>query len=649
MAKRQYKKRSSYWQKFEKTEVPIPLGSEAKFEPELAGESFYQYGSSANYTRNNGGSLPTSGRRNRAANSKKADAYTNINNLISPFDYSAEGVDAQTAIQLCQKAYWGVAIFRNSVDMMSDFANSPLYLEGGNAESRKFIEAWLNKVKIWKLKDQFFREFYRSGNVFFYKINGKFDAEGYARYRNFTSKNEIPLRYITLNPCDMTSINTTSFEGDVYQKVLNQYEIVRLKNPQNDEDRELLKSLPDNVQQKIKNSTMHSGIAIQIDPSKLRYVFYKKQDYEPFAIPFGFPVLDDINFKMEMKKIDQAICRTIENVILLITMGNEPAKGGIAWPNLQAMQQLFANQSSGRVLVSDYTTKAEFIIPDLKKVIGPEKYEIINQDIKEGLQNIILSQEKFASTEIKAKMFLQRLDEARNAFLNDFLQPEIKAICKNFGFKACPQAKFQTIDLKDTAQVQRVITRMMELGILPPEEGMQVIETGVFPSPEDLKKAQERYAEDRKNGLYNPLVGGVPTFEGVEKEIAPNAPAPRKANRTPNAGRPPGAKTNASLYSLKNVKSVVDDISNLYSFSLSEARKTTKRLNKVQKEVLTDLCQQVVTSCDKKEWEGKVKACIEDNMKIMDLHVMSDINDIAEEHGLPHYAASLLYHSSQKG
>ena len=101
-----------------------------------------------------------------------------------------------------------------------------------------------------------------------------------------------------------------------------------------------------------------------------------------------------------MKKIDQSICRTIENVVLMITMGTTPDKGGVNPRNIRAMQSLFQNQSVGRILVSDYTTKAEFIIPDIQKVIGPAKYEVVNQDIKEGLQNIILSQEKFASTEI---------------------------------------------------------------------------------------------------------------------------------------------------------------------------------------------------------------------------------------------------------
>ena len=152
---------------------------------------------------------------------------------------------------------------------------------------------------------------------------------------------------------------------------------------------------------------------MELDPDRLLYSFYKKQDYEPFAIPFGFPVLDDINWKMELRKIDQAIVRTVENVILLITMGNEPDKGGINPHNLKAMQELLKNESVGRALVADYTTKAEFVIPDLKKVIGTEKYAIVNEDIREGLQNVIVGNEKFANTQIKAEIFLERLKESR--------------------------------------------------------------------------------------------------------------------------------------------------------------------------------------------------------------------------------------------
>ena len=127
------------------------------------------------------------------------------------------------------------------------------------------------------------------------------------------------------------------------------------------------------------------------------------------------------------------------------------------------MQSLFANESIGRVLVSDYTTKAEFIIPDLNRVLGPEKYEIVDRDIKEALQNVVVGHERYSNTQVKAQIFLERLKEARNAFLQDFLIPQVKLVCQNLGFRKYPTIKFQEIDLKDEVQLQRVTTRLMSL------------------------------------------------------------------------------------------------------------------------------------------------------------------------------------------
>ena len=71
-----------------------------------------------------------------------------------------------------------------------------------------------------------------------------------------------------------------------------------------------------------------------------------------------------------------AITRTMQQVILLVTMGAEPEKGGINQKNLNAMTALFENQSVGRVLVADYTTKAEFVIPKIADLLDPKKYEV---------------------------------------------------------------------------------------------------------------------------------------------------------------------------------------------------------------------------------------------------------------------------------
>jgi len=672
MEKRKYTKRSDYWKKFEKNfQYPNnpyqSVASEGDYEPKLIGDSFYDYTAEA-YSRNQGtgGLGPTTDRRrNSIAINPKLYGYNNIRAGMLPYQYAMDGVNLREAIELCQKAYCNVAIFRNSIDMMADFSNSAIHLEGGTDKSRNFINSWFRKIGMWGLKDQYFREYYRSGNIFLYTVESKFKTDDFAKIRNLglmAKTNKIPIKYILLNPFDVVAQRTTSFDVRFFSKILSEYEIERLRDPKNDADRELYNALPENIKKRIKEgSWTPTGIKINLDPQKLRYSFYKKQDYEPFGVPYGFAVLDDINFKLEMKKIDQAICRTVENVVLMITMGATPDKGGINPRNMHAMQSLFTNQSIGRVLVSDYTTKADFIIPDLQKVIGPSKYDVVNQDIKEGLQNMILGEEKFANATIKAQLFLQRLHESRECFINEFLQPEIDQICKNFGFRGSPRAKFEDIDMKDENQVQRVITRMMELGILPPEEGMKVINTGVFPSRRDLETAQERFLEDRKRGWYNPLVGGAPVFEEEDEEdklAIEEVRHPKSLQilekekiKTPKVpGRPLGSKTNGKkTFAVESIKNIIDEANKFYMDITVEAKKVfkKKRLNVEQKKILEKVGELVITACEQSEWKKTAIECLHNNKKLLELQTLAEVADISAEHALDEYASAILYHSTK--
>jgi hypothetical protein len=552
---------------------------------------------------------------------------------------------------------------------MSEFANAEIYLEGGTQKSKDFFKKWMKSVRMWNVKDQYFREYYRSGNVFFYKINAKFEIddfqkilETYANYdgQSYTTdmgilpyptsydvKNRIPVQYTLINPYFLTVNRASSWNSVLYEKILSEYELERLRTPKNDHDKLIFDSLNKETQNKIMNGQWaRNGLNIQLDPTNIIYSFYKKQDYEPFAIPFGFPVLDDINFKMEMKKIDQAICRTIENVILLITVGTEPSKGGINHRNIKAMQSLLNNQSVGRVLVADYTTKAEFVIPDMQKVLGYEKYRIVNEDIKEGLQNILIGSEKFANTTVKAQVFFERLKESRNAFLNDFLQPEIEAIFKNLGFKGkCPVAKFEEVSIKDETQFNRVVTRMMELGILPPEQGLKVIESGIYPSEEELAAAQAKFVEDRKKGYYNPMVGGVPVIpdDSIQSNAIPNKnPIPPKEK-----GRPMGAK--ASVFAKDAIAKVLNQTKVLSSsVELALKKKYSKKtLSSDQRKLAEGITEAIIVGCEGVSWKEKAEAIIKDPSFLDKLSILPEIQEMAAEHQLDTYAAGLLYHSTK--
>jgi len=679
---RKYTKKSDYWNQFSSgnensSESLENLVQKNASEPQLVGDPFYTFNSNAAYSRT-GGDSSTNLRRNRVSTGPKINKYANIREGLLPFEMSINGYNVRDAIELCQKAYANVAIFRNAVDIMSEFSNAEINLEGGSAKAKDFFYKWMKYVKIWKVKDQYFREYYRSGNIFFYKLNAKFTLDDFQSiiksYANadglsydsiekiynyptpFDVKNSIPIQYTLLNPFYVVANRTSSWRQVIYEKMLSEYELERLQNPKNEQDKLIFESLDPTTKDKIKNGQWaQDGLKIQLNPTDIIYSFYKKQDYEPFAVPFGFAVLDDINFKLEMKKIDQAICRTIENVILLITLGTEPSKGGINHKNISAMQSLLSNQSVGRVLVADYTTKAEFIIPDMNKVLGYEKYKVVNEDIKEGLQNILIGSEKFANTTVKAQVFFERLREARNAFLNDFLQPEMELIFKNLGFKGkCPVAKFEEVSIKDETQFNRVVTRMMELGILPPEEGIKVIETGIYPSGEELAAAQEKFVEQRKKGFYNPIVGGVPSITPPmpgddEEEQADVAPQPIKNNVPNEVGRPIGT-TKANVYSREAISEVFDLTKNLYSDvqSLLKKKYNKKRLSTDQKKLAESISEAIIIGSNSSDWSATAEKVLSDPSTLDSLGIMKAVQELAAEHDLNTYAAALLYHSNNK-
>lgn len=637
---RSYIKKSEYWNKNKKPEAAL----QAPVEPKLVGGSYFDDISKA--SRTSSSSSSTKSRMPANGTDSNIRRYAILSQGLLPFDFSKDGVDVRDAILLCQKAYANVAIVRNTIDIATEFANTDIYLEGGTERSREFFSKWFKKIKLWKMKDQYFREYYRSGNIFYYRIDGKFNAEDFKLLSGLSENgivnNRVPLRYILINPYDIVAKISSSFAEAVYEKVLSEYELERLKNPKDDADVELLKGFPPEVQEQIKSKQyFRDGLKMKLDPQYLLYSFYKKQDYEPFAIPFAYPVLEDVNAKIELKHIDQAISRTVENVILLITMGAEPDKGGINPANMTAMQNLFMSESVGRVLVSDYTTKAEFVIPDLKKVVGEEKYRILNQDIKEGLMNVLLGEEKYNGQNAKISFFMERLKEARNSFLNDVIQPEIIRISKDLGFRAYPTAKFTEIDLKDETQYMRTISRLMELSILTPEQGIEAIQTGKLPDASALAPAQEQYISEREKGYYNPIVGGVPV-------VAPAVPAaPTGAPTNSTSGRPLGTPNQASRKDIQAVIYEVDAFMKASEDFVADKFKV-KKLSKQQKQNVVELCKKVVASSDREAWVPTLQKCMANLDEIEKLKPLPQVSQTADEFLLEEYSAAIFYHSAVK-
>ena len=679
-----------------------------KFEPTMTSEAS-AYGT-------------TSLRRDIAGSIERTDRFRNIEDGLVPFRNSSSiygdnrsGVDIRDAVILCQKCYWNFALFRNIIDLMTEFSIDEIYYKGGSKQSRAFFEALFKKINIWDLQDKFFREYYRSGNVFIYRFDcdvtpndirnivqtlaaEKKDPLALKRVTPIgdpvldqnkpmgdTSKDRAPLvgyptgypkpknggnpllqsgdvklviepmkmpaRYIILNPADINMLGTANFSYGIYYKVLTEYEVSRLRNLQTQEDIEVFNSLPTFTKDQIRAGVR--SVYIPLDTKKVTIVFYKKQDYEPFAVPMGYPVLEDINAKIEMRRIDMAISRTMQQMVLLVTAGAEPDKGGINQKNLEALKSLFTNQSVGRVLVADYTTKAEFIVPAIADLLDPKKYEIIDRDINIGLNNVFLSEEKFANQQQKVDIFVKRLEQAKEAFLNNFLIPEIKRIAKSLSFKNYPTPYYDGTSFKDELQYAKLYTQLVGMGVLAPEQGLKAVQSGKLPETDELEPAQQIYKEQRDEGLYVPLVGG---------------PKQQGGPMSNGAGKPPGGaqmqqKVSPIGTSAASVATIKGDKPKM-EFSLTKLRENMllaqatqekieaflkkkhkiKKLDDKQQSVASDILSLLVINEEPTQWESKFKDYCEGQADRNHQRV-GQVLDVAANHQLDSYVAGLLYSS----
>lgn len=627
-------------------------------------------------------STPTTNtRRNIAGSIERTDRFANIDDGLVPYRYSSSlyganrsSIDVRDAVVLCQKCYYNFALFRNTIDLMTEFSVSPIHLRGGSQKSRDFFDGWLQKINSWDLQDKFYREYYRSGNVFLYRfdseikpndirkistsLGGEIEASQNVPHGTNTAtgdnknpylstnvvkinpdvlvidKMRLPARYILLNPADIQMMSTLNFAYGIYFKIMTDYEIARLRNPTTEQDVAVFKDLPPEVQQQIKTGSR--VIAIPLDPTKVSMVFYKKQDYEPFSVPMGYPVLEDINFKAELRKIDMAIARTMQQIVLLVTAGDEPTKGGVNPQNLNALRTLFQNQSVGRVLIADYTTKAEFVVPAIADLLSPEKYEVVNNDINMGLNNVFSGSDKFANQQQKVELFVARLESGRQAFLNNFLIPEIIRISKSLGLKNYPTPTFEPIELKDNTNNNKIFGRLMELGVLTPEQGFKALETGRLPDPSTMEEAHQDYKKKRDDGLYQPLVGGG---AGQDEGRPEGSQAPQT---TKNVG-PIGSKASEEKYSVIKVKDNMLIAQELETVVATELKKlhNIKRMSRLQKDVASGIVTQIMSNEEPAKWLSEAKSYCE-NPEDKNHTRVSLVNKIAVGHQIDNYLASLL-------
>lgn len=476
-------------------------------------------------------SIAAETRRNKGFDAERINRFANIADGLIPIrQTNTSNVSVKDAIELATKAYFNFATVRNVIEIMIEFSLGKIFFRKGNAKSRKFFSALLERINIYGLEDGFFREFYRSGNVFIFeqkkKVN-QLDIENITKVygESLAAKKDVllPYRFIILNPMDIEAQGASDFITPQYLKILNSYELAKLKaasklgkEVKDNPDKNMFDSLPANIKKQIRDGTTQVQIPLSMD--EVTYIGYKRQSYEALAVPFVYPILDPLNFRAALKKMDENLMSFANLAILLVTTGFEGKDGQVHINpnNIAALQTIFAganNGSVGKVLIHDFSTKIEWKIPvEIATMISSEKYSDINEEIYNGLNYILLGGEKFSNQAGKIQVFLSRLRYGRNLFITEFLNPLIKRISQDLNFKNYPEAYFEDMnDMKDEVEWARIYTRLSEIGFLTPDENFQALENGRLPLNEESIENQREFKKLKDEGLYEQVPGGPST------------------------------------------------------------------------------------------------------------------------------------------
>lgn len=561
--------------------------------------------------------------KTRKKNEEKAAYYSKTkysNNQTGELDNIAKGVSpfnndscvsARDAIELMQKAYYNVSVVRGAIDVLCDLANSKIKFKGKNKAAVKFFTAWEREIGGWNFRSKFFKEFWRSCNVFIYKHLGEISYKDLRRMSRTDVKGEasaaetkkIPIRYSILNPSDIKANDGSSFVDSTYSKVLNKYETKRLQSPDlTDEEKAFLDSLTEQQRRALKSG---QTVEFNINPKNLVAVFNGKQDYEALVIPCFYPVLQDINFKIELRKQEMILARASDKYLLLINCGDDTRDPAQNSALINAMTQAFSQDSVGRVMAVDHTVKAQFIIPDLNKVFGEEKYRSINEDIANGLMNIFWKEESFSNSMIKIQIFLERLKTARETYIDMFLRPEMEKIAKELGYQDVTdiQIEWEDFNLKDDLEYKKLYTRLVELGILTPDETFTAFKTHQLPLKDESLENQREYKKYRDEELYEPLMGKKET---TDKGGRPNgAKAPQTTKKVSPVGASDEFEKQFSLAKVQENLSLVNNISLLIEAAYKE-KNSLSRLSKRHKKTCWDITSALVSNEEREQWEAKI-------------------------------------------
>lgn len=459
----------------------------------------------------------------------------------SDYDYfrpdEAVPREIKMIIRRAEDIYQRVGLVKNVIDLMGDFASQGIRLVHKNKRIERFYRQWFKKIRGKDRSERFLNNLYKSGNVVINRQTGKLSLKVADKlYNSIASpdlqvqdlsevqleKREIPWVYTFIDPflVDIAAGALSSFTSSkAYELQLPAHLRKLINNPKTDAEKKVVAGLPPQIIAAAK-----SRLPYPLDVNKTLVYHYKKDDWQSWAFPMVYAIMDDINVIEKLKLADMAALDGAISNIRIFKLGSLEHKIAPTKAATAKLAQILGNNVGGGTMDLVWGPDIELLESKtaVHQFLGEGKYIPHMNSVYAGLGIPPTLTGTFGAAGttnnfISLKTLTQRLQYGRDVLI-DFWEQEIALVQKAMGFRYPARIEFDRMDLSNEDTEKSLLVQLADRNLVSDE----LIQTRFGLDPDMEKTRLNKESRDREGKRMVKKAGPWfdPQVENALKKIA---------------------------------------------------------------------------------------------------------------------------------
>ncbi len=425
--------------------------------------------------------------------------------------------DAKGKIDAAMEAY-RMGIVRNIIDMMADFVCKGVDLAHPTKSVEKFYKEWWKKIRGQNRSERIANTLYRTANVVVTRAYANLkpkqkqelssgellDNDVEPQQTALRSNYRIPWSYTVQNPVALEVLG-----GDIdlllgkdklrYGVRLNQTLLAQIN------DAKIMakynKNRPVLIQSLLNISGAGEPDIYPLPENDTIAMFYKKDDWELWAVPMTDSILPDLQVYNKLRLTDLAALDGACNYLRIIKLGDLDSK---LWPTAGAFAELsgmLQSNSAGGPMDIVWGPDIDLIESktDIANFLNNEKYVPTLNAIYTGLgippALVGLNQSSTTgSAFFTLKTLIERLEYVRN-IITAFWENELNIVAREMNFASPAKLVFDTPTISDESTENKLLIELLDRNIISAEAVLE--RTNYYPLIEKARLNQEKKARER--------------------------------------------------------------------------------------------------------------------------------------------------------